>query len=141
MAACISKGRLTFFVDNRRKVELAREARRDANMALSVDENSDLAHHVMGRWHTEMAQVCGCCEYVPVITVEIVGGKGEWGLLIKCLATSVIHTPFFSYSITVQLQINIKRIIVTTSITSQQTAIERQNSLHNSNYVLFKVPS
>ena len=57
VATCVSKGRLTYFVDNKRKLELAREARRDAYTALSFDENSDLAYHVLGRWHTEMAQV------------------------------------------------------------------------------------
>ena len=57
VAACVSKGRLTFFVDNRRKAQLASEARQDAAVALECDEQSDLAHHLVGRWHTEMAQV------------------------------------------------------------------------------------
>ena len=60
VACCVSKGRLTFFVDNRRKVELAREARQAAYRALACDEDSDLAHHVLGRWHSEMAQVTTC---------------------------------------------------------------------------------
>ena len=57
VASCVSQGRLTFFVDNRRKVELAREARQAAYTALACDQHSDLAHHVLGRWHAEMAQV------------------------------------------------------------------------------------
>ena len=57
VASCVSKGRLTFFVSNRRKVELAREARQDAYKALACDQSSDLAHHVLGRWHCEMAEV------------------------------------------------------------------------------------
>ena len=58
VAACVSKGRLTFFVDNRQKVALAKDAREDAYTALACDQCSDLAHHLLGRWHFEMAQVC-----------------------------------------------------------------------------------
>ena len=60
VAACVSKGRLTFFVDNRQKAALAKDSREDANTALACDERSDLAHHLLGRWHFEMAQVPPC---------------------------------------------------------------------------------
>jgi len=39
------------------KVELAASARKDTEAALAADPENDLAHHLMGRWHTEMAQV------------------------------------------------------------------------------------
>lgn len=95
IASCVAKGRLTFFVDNRRKVrfealdswrtahpgcvvlswrskqcnairpgmvcmqvELAAGAAEDTHAALAADPENDLAHHLLGRWHTEMAQVC-----------------------------------------------------------------------------------
>lgn len=57
IAAGVGRGRLTFFVDNRTKVELAAAARRDALAALEADPESDLAYHLLGRWHYEMAQV------------------------------------------------------------------------------------
>ena len=38
-------------------MELAAEARKATEAALAADSGSDLAHHLMGRWHTEMAQV------------------------------------------------------------------------------------
>lgn len=57
IAACVAKGRLTFFVDNRKKVELAAAAAEDTEAALAADPHNDLAHHLLGRWHTEMAQL------------------------------------------------------------------------------------
>eukprot|EP00208_Stichococcus_sp_RCC1054_P007498 CAMPEP_0206135816 /NCGR_PEP_ID=MMETSP1473-20131121/1081_1 /ASSEMBLY_ACC=CAM_ASM_001109 /TAXON_ID=1461547 /ORGANISM="Stichococcus sp, Strain RCC1054" /LENGTH=413 /DNA_ID=CAMNT_0053527929 /DNA_START=227 /DNA_END=1469 /DNA_ORIENTATION=+ len=57
IAAGVGRGRLTFFVDNRTKVELAAAARRDALAALEADPESDLAYHLLGRWHYEMAQL------------------------------------------------------------------------------------
>ncbi len=64
VAACVGKGRLALVVDNRQKVALARDAREDACTALACDQCSDLAHHLLGRFHFEMAQVCS--ESLPV---------------------------------------------------------------------------
>ncbi|KAK9814776.1 hypothetical protein WJX72_011282 [[Myrmecia] bisecta] len=57
VACCISLGRLAIFSDNKTKVKLASEARQEAVTALEKDPTSDLAHHLMGRWHWEMAQL------------------------------------------------------------------------------------
>ena len=57
MSACISKGRLALFCDNRTKVRLAKEAQEAARTALKLGPDSDLAHHLMGRWHYEMAKI------------------------------------------------------------------------------------
>ncbi|KAI8476188.1 MAG: hypothetical protein J3K34DRAFT_455925 [Monoraphidium minutum] len=57
MASCVSKGRLALFSDNKTKVRLAKEAREAAAMALALEPQNDLAHHLMGRWHFEMAQI------------------------------------------------------------------------------------
>lgn len=57
MAACISKGRLALFCDNRTKVRLAKEAQDAAATALHLGPDDDLAHHLMGRWHYEMAKI------------------------------------------------------------------------------------
>ena len=57
MAICVSKGRLALFTDNRTKVRLAKEAQEAAHTALTCDPGSDIAHHLNGRWHYEMAQV------------------------------------------------------------------------------------
>ncbi|KAK9834362.1 hypothetical protein WJX84_010762 [Apatococcus fuscideae] len=57
VAACISMGRLALFADNKRKCQLAKEARGHAVRAVELGPNSDLSHHLMGRWHYEMAQL------------------------------------------------------------------------------------
>lgn len=57
LGACISKGRLGLFVDNRTKVRLAKEAREAAFLALERGPDNDIAHHLMGRWHHEMSKL------------------------------------------------------------------------------------
>ncbi|EFN58815.1 hypothetical protein CHLNCDRAFT_140622 [Chlorella variabilis] len=57
VAMCISKGRLALFTDNKTKVRLAKEAQQCAYTAIECDPGSDVAHHLMGRWHYEMAQI------------------------------------------------------------------------------------
>ena len=57
MGSCISRGRLALFCDNRTKVRLAKEAQEAARTALKLGPDSDLAHHLMGRWHYEMAKM------------------------------------------------------------------------------------
>ena len=39
------------------QVELAAGAAEDTQAALAADPENDLAYHLLGRWHTEMAQV------------------------------------------------------------------------------------
>jgi hypothetical protein len=38
-------------------VRLAKEAQEAARTAVQLDPSNDLAHHLMGRWHYEMAQI------------------------------------------------------------------------------------
>lgn len=57
IACCISMGRLALYSDNKTKVALAADAQDEARRALSLEPNNDLAHHLMGRWHYEMAQL------------------------------------------------------------------------------------
>ena len=57
IAACTSMGRLALLSDNKTKVSLAHDARQEAVIALAVEPSNDLAHHLMGRWHSEMANL------------------------------------------------------------------------------------
>ncbi|GAB4820700.1 hypothetical protein N2152v2_007746 [Parachlorella kessleri] len=57
VAQGVSKGRLALFVDNRKKVQLAKEVQDAARHAISLDPNCDLAHHLIGRLQYEMAQI------------------------------------------------------------------------------------
>jgi len=58
-ACCVAMGRLALFSDNRAKARLAADARAQAGAAVAKSPRSDLAHHLMGRWHWEMAQLPG----------------------------------------------------------------------------------
>lgn len=57
LSSCISKGRLALFTDNRTKARLAKEAQEAAHKALELGPDNDLSHHLMGRWHYEMAKI------------------------------------------------------------------------------------
>lgn len=57
IAACTSMGRLALLSDNKTKVSLAHDARQEAVTALALEPGNDLAHHLMGRWHSEMASL------------------------------------------------------------------------------------
>ncbi|GIL73960.1 hypothetical protein Vretimale_5093 [Volvox reticuliferus] len=57
VAACVSRGRLALHMDNRTKVQLARQAQDDVRTALELEPNNDVAHHLLGRWNYEMASV------------------------------------------------------------------------------------
>ncbi len=50
-------GRLALLSDNKTKVRLAHDAREEAVTALALEPSNDLAHHLMGRWHYEMANL------------------------------------------------------------------------------------
>eukprot|EP00803_Ostreobium_quekettii_P000730 evm.model.scf_636EXC.2 EVM.evm.TU.scf_636EXC.2 scf_636EXC:7783-11924(-) len=52
---CVGKGRLAYFSDSRTKVHLAREAEEVARKAVVMHPKNDLLHHLLGRWHYEMA--------------------------------------------------------------------------------------
>ncbi|GAX80394.1 hypothetical protein CEUSTIGMA_g7833.t1 [Chlamydomonas eustigma] len=57
IALCVSRGRLALVSDNRKKIQLAKDAADDAATAMRLDPYNDYAHHLMGRWHFEMAQL------------------------------------------------------------------------------------
>mmetsp|Transcript_32574 Transcript_32574/g.71909 ORF Transcript_32574/g.71909 Transcript_32574/m.71909 type:complete len:443 (+) Transcript_32574:245-1573(+) len=57
IARCVSRGRLALVSDNKTKVQLAKDASDDAKVALALEPNNDLAHHLAGRWHYEMAGI------------------------------------------------------------------------------------
>mgnify|MGYP001981294302 CR=1 FL=1 len=54
---CVAKGRLALFTDNKTKVKLAKEAHEAAHKAVEFGPENDIAWHVTGRWHAEMAKL------------------------------------------------------------------------------------
>ncbi len=53
----IALGKLALFEGGKRKVELGKEVEAEADRALQLDPNDDLALHVLGIWNREMASL------------------------------------------------------------------------------------
>lgn len=59
LAVALSLGKLTPYLGNREKIEASREIKSEADTALKLNPKSDYAHHMLGRWHQEMADIGG----------------------------------------------------------------------------------
>jgi tetratricopeptide (TPR) repeat protein len=59
LAVAISLGKKTEFMSNREKIETSREIRQHAEKALALNPKCDYAHHMLGRWHQELAGIGG----------------------------------------------------------------------------------
>ncbi len=57
LALALSLGKNTEFMGNRQKIEASREIKTAAETALRLNPKSDYAHHMLGRWHQEVAGV------------------------------------------------------------------------------------
>ena len=59
LAVALSLGKLTPYLGNKEKIEASREIKSEAETALKLNPKSDYAHHMLGRWHQEMADIGG----------------------------------------------------------------------------------
>jgi tetratricopeptide (TPR) repeat protein len=57
LSVAISYGKLALVSDTREKVRLSRQIRAEAERALALDPNYAWAHHILGRWHREVAEL------------------------------------------------------------------------------------
>jgi tetratricopeptide (TPR) repeat protein len=57
LSVAIGEGKLALLEDNRGRVERSRLMREYAERALALDPDYALAHHVLGRWHYEVASL------------------------------------------------------------------------------------
>lgn len=55
LTKAVCSGRLALVEGTRRRVELSREMHAHADEAIALDMTNDLAYHVRGRWHYEIA--------------------------------------------------------------------------------------
>lgn len=55
LSLAICYGKLALYADTRTKLEYSRHVREYAEQALALDPHYDYAHHVLGRWHYEVA--------------------------------------------------------------------------------------
>ncbi len=59
LALALSLGKITEFLGNKEKLEASREIKSSADQALKLNPKSDYAHHMLGRWHQEIADIGG----------------------------------------------------------------------------------
>ncbi len=57
LSVAVARGKLATYSDNRAKVSLSRLIKKDAERALDLDPDYAWAHHVLGRWHREVADL------------------------------------------------------------------------------------
>jgi len=77
LAVALSLGKNTEFMGNKEKLEASREMKAKAEKALRLNSRSDYAHHMLGRWHQEMAGIGGGTRFIAKI---VYGGvpKGSY---------------------------------------------------------------
>lgn len=59
LSVAVCHGKLALLSPARERIEHARLVREHAERALQLDPRYDWAHHVLGRWHCELAQIAG----------------------------------------------------------------------------------
>lgn len=57
LSLAVSRGALAVFSDTRTKIEYSRLIKEEATQALGLEPDYDWAHHVLGRWHYEIASL------------------------------------------------------------------------------------
>ncbi|MBC8010990.1 MAG: hypothetical protein H7067_12945, partial [Burkholderiales bacterium] len=55
LSLAVCYGKLAVFSDARTKIEYSRLVKQEAERAIALDPNYDWAHHLLGRWHYEVA--------------------------------------------------------------------------------------
>jgi tetratricopeptide (TPR) repeat protein len=77
LALALSLGKNTEFLGNKEKLEASREIRAAAEQALKLNPKSDYAHHMLGRWHQEIADIGGATRLLAKV---VYGGipKGSY---------------------------------------------------------------
>lgn len=64
LSLAICYGKLGLYSDTRTKIEYSRHVREHAERALALDPRYDYAHHVLGRWHYEVASLGAATRFI-----------------------------------------------------------------------------
>ncbi len=67
LAVALSLGKNTEFMGNKEKLKASREMKTEAETALRLNSKSDYAHHMLGRWHQEMAEIGGASRMIAKV--------------------------------------------------------------------------
>jgi len=59
LVLAVAVGRVALMVGGKKKVELSKEVKTEAEKSLELDPNKDIAHHVLARWHREVTHLSG----------------------------------------------------------------------------------
>jgi tetratricopeptide (TPR) repeat protein len=57
ISLAVCHGKLATYADTRQKIAYSRLVKEAAERALALDPNYDWAHHILGRWHYEVASI------------------------------------------------------------------------------------
>ncbi len=63
LSLAVCHGKMGVFSDTRSKIEYSRLVKLEAERALALDPTYDWAHHVLGRWHYEVASLGGTTRF------------------------------------------------------------------------------
>lgn len=64
LSLAIARGKLAIVSDTRTKIALSRRIKADAERALALDPDYAWAHHILGRWHLEVARLGSVSRFV-----------------------------------------------------------------------------
>jgi tetratricopeptide (TPR) repeat protein len=59
LSLAICHGKLATYADTRQKIVLSRLVKEETERALALNPSYDWAHHILGRWHREVASLSG----------------------------------------------------------------------------------
>lgn len=76
------------------KVEMSKEVREEALRALALDPSSDVAHHVLGRWHAEILRLSGFTRtFAKLFLGADVFGEASWSQAAEHLRRAIELNP------------------------------------------------
>ena len=71
LTLAIAVGRVALLEGGKKKVELSKEVKAEAEKALELNPDKDIEHHVLARWHREVANLSG---FLKVFAKILYGG-------------------------------------------------------------------
>ncbi len=96
LSLAICYGKMAVFSDTRTKIEYSRLVRVEAERAAALDPSYDWAHHVLGRWHYEVASLGATKRFfVRMLYGGLPGASLETGIrnLEKAVALAPARVP------------------------------------------------
>ncbi|HEX9934877.1 MAG TPA: tetratricopeptide repeat protein [bacterium] len=63
----VAEGRLALFLGGKEKINMSKAIKAEADTAVILNPNADLAYHVLGRWHQNLANLSGFLKFFAKI--------------------------------------------------------------------------